>query len=73
MCITSNFEEADKKLTLFDFEQNFLNPYEIFVFNMTLKIHIIIHHHMLYFIKTGKTIKDTNVEFTLYIPFVVLI
>ena len=63
ICIESNFVEADAELALFNFEQNFLNLYEIFGLNMTLKIHIILHHYMWYFKQTGKNFKDTNGEF----------
>ena len=63
MCITSNFEEADAKLALFNFEHNFLNLYEMFNLNMTLKIHIILHHYRWYFQRTGKNLKNTNGEF----------
>ena len=39
-------------------------PYcESFKVNMTLKIHIIIHHYRWYFTNTGKKFKDTNGEF----------
>ena len=61
--ITSNFEEAEAELALFDFEHNFFNLYEIFGLNMTLKIHIIIHHYRWYFTNTGIFFKDTNGEF----------
>ena len=54
ICIKSNFEEADAELALFNFEQNFLNLYEIFGLNMTLKIHIILHHYTWHFKQTGK-------------------
>ena len=61
--MTSNFKDADWEQKLFDFEQNFYYLYECFDLNMTLKIHVIIHHYRWYFTKTGTNFKDTNGEF----------
>ena len=61
--ITSNFEEADAELILFNLDNNIFNLYEMFGLNMTLKIHILIHHYRWYFTKTGNKFKDTNGEF----------
>ena len=62
MCVTSKFNVTDSKSILFDFEQNFYFLYEHFKMNMTLKIHIIIHHYAHYFEKMGKIFRDTNCE-----------
>ena len=63
VCVTSHFEKEDWEQKLYDFEQNFFYLYECFNLNMTLKVHVIIHHYRWYFIKTGKKFKDTNGEF----------
>ena len=64
VCITSNFSLDEAEVALFNFEQNFYTLYQLFQLNMTLKIHVIIHHYLWYFEKTGKNFKETNGEFT---------
>jgi len=61
--ISSDFNELDWKCSLFNFEENFFFLYNVYQLNMTLKIHIIIHHYSFYFSATGKNFKDTNGEF----------
>ena len=63
ICITSDFKEAEAELAIFNFEHNFFNMYELFGLNMTLKVHIILHHYRWYFTTTGKKFKNTNGEF----------
>ena len=53
VCVTGNFETEDWEQKLFDFEQIFFYLYECFDLNMTLKIHVIIHHYHWYFTKTA--------------------
>ena len=57
VCVTGNFETEDWEQKLFDFEQKNFYLYECFDLNMTLKIHVIIHHYHWYFTKTGKKLK----------------
>ena len=38
--------------------------YDTFLLNMTLKIHVIIHHYADYFEFSGLTFQDTNGEFS---------
>ena len=63
VCITSDFREVDWKNALFHFEENFFFLYEHYELNMTLKIHIIIHHYPFYFSQMGKNFRETNGEF----------
>ena len=52
-----------KKLILFDFSVNFEYLFENFNLNMTLKVHIILHHYKDYFDMTQKSMRFTNGEF----------
>ena len=45
------------------FERNFNCLYDVYKLNMTLKIHIIIHHYFDYFELSGINMKSTNGEF----------
>ena len=64
MCITSDFENEDYILIILKFENDFNYLYDMFGLNMTLKIHIIIHHYARYFEETGTNFRDTNGEYT---------
>ena len=55
--------DPDYQLILKDFESNFDILYEKKWLNMTLKIHVIIHHIDQYFQLTNTTMRDTNGEF----------
>ena len=54
-----------KILTTFDFEQNFYFLYEHFNLNMTLKIHIIVHHYEHYFKNIPHCLLQQNGTFVL--------
>ena len=60
---SSQFVESEWKEALLNFEINLNVLYYTESLNMTLKIHIIIHHYKFYFEKMGKNFKDTNGEF----------
>ena len=63
MCTAKNLDPNYKSI-IETFSNNF---HELFLedkLNMTLKIHVIIHHYPTYFEKTGTTMKYTNGEFT---------
>ena len=51
------------RIIINDFTTNFDYLYENFNMNMTLKIHIILHHYSDYFDWTGKSFHYTNGEF----------
>ena len=51
------------QLILNDFERNFDYLYENIELNMTLKVHVILHHISQYFDMTNTTMRDTNGEF----------
>ena len=53
----------DQNLILFDFAVNFEYLFENFNLNMTLKVHIILHHYQDYFDMTQKSMRFTNGEF----------
>ena len=53
----------DHFLVLYQFQVNFFYLYENFHLNMTLKVHIILHHYHDYFDWTGRTMRFTNGEF----------
>ena len=53
----------DHSLVLYHFQVNFFYLYENFNLNMTLKVHIILHHYNDYFDWTGRTMRLTNGEF----------
>ena len=55
--MTSNFKDADWEQKLFDFEQKIYYLYECFDLNMTLKIHVIIHHYRRHFTKLEQILK----------------
>ena len=50
-------------MILFDFSVNFEYLFENFNLNMTLKVHIILHHYKDYFDMTQKSMRFTNGEF----------
>ena len=47
-----------------EFEEKFFNLFAKYQLSMTLKVHVVIHHYKFYFETTGKTLKETNGEFT---------
>ena len=47
-------------MVLYDFSVNFNYLHDNFRLNMTLKVHIILHHYQDYFDWTGKTMRFTN-------------
>ena len=53
----------DQQLILYDFSVNFNYLHDNFGLNMTMKVHIILHHYQDYFDWTGKTMRFTNGEF----------
>ena len=62
VCLENEID-PDYKLILDDFENNFNHLYENIELNMTLKVHVILHHFTQYFELTNSTMKDTNGEF----------
>ena len=56
MCIEDTLRENYQE-TLDEFEEAFKTVYELFHMNMTLKIHVIIHHYADFFKSTGKNMK----------------
>ena len=56
-------EQCILKNVLFGFSVNFEYLFENFKLNMTLKIHIILHHYKDYFDMTQKSMRFTNGEF----------
>ena len=63
MVCLENEIDPDYILILDDFENNFNHLYENIELNMTLKVHVILHHFTQYFELTNSTMKDTNGEF----------
>ena len=61
MCIEDTLRENYQE-TLDEFEDVFETVYELFEMNMTLKIHVIIHHYADFFKLTGKNMKTINGE-----------
>ena len=61
LCTSRDLEDQD--LILFDFSVNFEYLFENFNLNMTLKVHIILHHYKDYFDMTQKSMRFTNGEF----------
>ena len=61
MCVEENLRE-DYKQVLGEFKNSFELCYELFNMNMTLKLHVIIHHYEDFFRMTGKTMKMINGE-----------
>ena len=55
--------DPDFEIILENFEDNFNYLYDHFELNMTLKIHVIVHHFQTYFDLTNTTMRDTNGEF----------
>ena len=58
---SSQLEDHD--LVIHDFSLNFDFLFDIFGLNMTLKVHIILHHFKEYFDLAGKTLRHNNGEF----------
>ena len=55
--------DPDYQIILNDFERNFDYLYDNIDLNMTLKVHVILHHFSQYFDITNSTMRDTNGEF----------
>ena len=55
---------GDYKTVINNFEEHFFNLFHKYQLNMTLKVHIVLHHYQYYFETTGETFKETNGEFT---------
>ena len=46
-----------------EFEEHFYNLFHKYNLNMSLKVHVVLHHYAYYFENTGETFKETNGEF----------
>ena len=55
--------DPDYQLIIDDFERNFDFLYDNFELNMTMKVHVILHHFSQYFALTNTTMRETNGEF----------
>ena len=55
--------QPTNQMILYDFSVNFNYLHDNFGLNMTMKVHIILHHYQDYFDWTGKTMRFTNGEF----------
>ena len=64
VCTSKKLNLQKAKMVIDDFSQHFYNLYTEFNLSLTLKCHIIIHHYLYFFEKTGKTMRLTNGEFT---------
>ena len=62
VCLEKDID-PDYQLILDDFERNFDYLYDNIELNMTLKVHVILHHFSQYFDMTNTTMRDTNGEF----------
>ena len=62
VCLEKSID-PDYQLILNDFERNFDYLYDNIDLNMTLKVHVILHHFSQYFDITNSTMRDTNGEF----------
>ena len=62
ICLAQEIDPEYRKI-ITDFENIFNLMYDTFQLNMTLKIHVIIHHYADYFELSGLTFRDTNGEF----------
>jgi len=61
MCVEEDQRENFQEI-LDEFEESFETVYELFEMNMTLKIHVIIHHYADFFNMTKTHMKNTNGE-----------
>ena len=57
LCTSRDLQDQD--LILFDFSVNFEYLFESFNLNMTLKVHIILHHYQDYFDMKQKSMRFT--------------
>ena len=62
ICLAKEID-FDYQLILDDYERNFDYLYDNFGLNMTMKVHVIVHHFSQYFALTNKTMRETNGEF----------
>ena len=63
ICLGNEVDPEYRKI-LNNFENCFNCVFDLFQLNMTLKIHVIIHHYADYFELSGLTFKDTNGEYS---------
>lgn len=61
MCVEEELRENFQEV-LDEFEENFETVYELFEMNMTLKMHVIIHHYADFFNMNKTNMKNTNGE-----------
>ena len=62
ICLAEDLDQ-DFPSIIQNVQENFDYLFQNFSLNMTLKVHVILHHYSYYFTNTGKTFKDTNGEF----------
>ena len=64
VCLAKEVDLEKSKKVLEDVSSKFYHLFMEHNLNMTLKVHIILHHYQSYFEKYGKTMRHTNGEFT---------
>ena len=64
VCLAKEVDLAKSKAVLEDDSSRFYHLFMEHNLNMTLKVHIILHHYQYYFEKYGTTMRHTNGEFT---------